>query len=72
MILPLKLIDKLSLVNLKFDTLIRLGNWFNCLLSLMHIHLKNLKSNWEKWREIWDKTLTLTQILNDYPGCGAC
>ena len=25
---------------LEFDSLIRLGNWFNCLLLLMHIRLK--------------------------------
>ena len=28
------------LSNLEFDSLIHLGNWFSCLLLLMHIHLK--------------------------------
>ena len=35
------------LSNLEFDSLICLGNWFNCLLLLMHIH-SNIKAELRK------------------------
>ena len=40
------------LKNLEFDSLIRLGNWFDCLLLLMQIRPK--RAELRKQREIWD------------------
>ena len=47
------------LSSFEFDSLIRLGKWFNSLLLF-----ENLKLNWEKRREIWSNskpTLTMTR-----------
>ena len=39
-LLKLVLLSFYCLSNLEFGSLIRLGNWFNCLLLLMHIRSK--------------------------------
>ena len=47
------------LSNLKFDSLIRLGNWFNCLLLLMHkcwkIHSRTEKSRGKSGITLFDR-----------------
>ena len=51
------------LSNLEFESLIRLGNWFLKLFSIINAYsFENLKPNCEKEREIWDKRLV----------CGGC
>ena len=56
------------LSNLEFDSLVCLGNWFNCLL--LCILVWNFMPNWENQKEIWNNSKhshSLTRILNKNP-----
>ena len=59
------------LSNLDFDSLIRLGNWFNCLLLLMHIRSK-IESRTEKSRLKSGITLLLFDRNLKRLVCGGC